>query len=191
MKLSENPHAAAGNWYRGNIHTHTTRSDGKLAPADVVNWYHAHGYDFLALTDHWHSTHEGAEKAKITVLIGQEIDVTPPGEAQRLHIVAIGLNGRPNLPKDRPAQPSIDILLEMGATCFLAHPYWSGLTYAEMIDLQGISGVEIFNGSSTDDNGKILSLVHWDNLLHRGKNWPAIATDDPHTIHRERVRGWL
>src|SRR5262245_52157407 len=191
MKLSDNPHAARGQWYRGNLHTHTTRSDGKLSPADVVSWYHKHGYDFLALTDHWHSTHEGAENAPITVLVGQEIDVMPPGEAQSLHIVAIGLNERPNLPDGRPPQGSIDVLLRMGATCFLAHPYWSGLAYNEMIDLEGISGVEIYNGSATDDNGKTHSLVHWDDLLHRGKFWPAIATDDAHSILIDGERGWV
>lgn len=191
MKLSENPHLAPGQWYRGNLHTHTTRSDGKLAPSDVVAWYHKHGYDFVALTDHWHTTSEGAENAPITVLLGQEIDVTPPGEAQSLHIVAIGLNERPDLPEGRPAQGSIDVLLQMGATCFLAHPYWSGLAYDEMIGLEGISAVEIYNGSATDDNGKTHSLVHWDDLLHRGKYWPAIATDDAHSILVDGGRGWV
>lgn len=39
-------------WYRGNTHTHTLWSDGDAAPELVVDWYRAHGYDFLALSDH-------------------------------------------------------------------------------------------------------------------------------------------
>jgi hypothetical protein len=43
---------AAGNWYKGNTHCHTTISDGKVAPEEVVEIYKAHGYSFLAITDH-------------------------------------------------------------------------------------------------------------------------------------------
>ena len=38
-------------WYKGNLHTHTTRSDGKLSPDDTKRFYRSQGYDFLALTD--------------------------------------------------------------------------------------------------------------------------------------------
>ena len=42
-----------------------------------------------------------------------------------------------------------------------------------------------------DDNGKILSLVHWDDMLYRGKYLPAIASDDAHTIKIDGGRGWV
>src|SRR5260370_6482888 len=37
---------------RGNVHTHTNRSDGDSDPSDVYNWYRGHGYHFVAITDH-------------------------------------------------------------------------------------------------------------------------------------------
>jgi predicted metal-dependent phosphoesterase TrpH len=37
---------------RGNLHAHTTFSDGVRSPADLVAAYEALGYDFLAITDH-------------------------------------------------------------------------------------------------------------------------------------------
>ena len=43
-------------WYKGNIHTHTTESDGDASPERVVSWYRRHGYDFLVLSDHNHRT---------------------------------------------------------------------------------------------------------------------------------------
>ena len=43
-------------WYKGNIHTHTTESDGDEEPIKVTKWYQDHGYDFLVLTDHNHRT---------------------------------------------------------------------------------------------------------------------------------------
>ena len=43
-------------FYKGNIHTHTTKSDGDEDPIKVTSWYKEHGYDFLVLTDHSHRT---------------------------------------------------------------------------------------------------------------------------------------
>ena len=39
-------------FFKGNLHCHTTESDGKLSPDEVVALYRDLGYDFLALTDH-------------------------------------------------------------------------------------------------------------------------------------------
>ncbi len=47
-----NPFAQPGEWLRGNLHTHTTRSDGLLSPQATVDEYARRGYDFLSLTDH-------------------------------------------------------------------------------------------------------------------------------------------
>jgi PHP-associated len=37
---------------RGNLHAHTTFSDGVRTPAGLVAEYESRGYDFLAITDH-------------------------------------------------------------------------------------------------------------------------------------------
>ena len=39
-------------WLRGNLHAHTTFSDGVKDPAQLIAGYEALGYDFLAITDH-------------------------------------------------------------------------------------------------------------------------------------------
>jgi len=38
--------------FKGNFHTHTTVSDGRLNPHAVVDKYHELGYDILAIADH-------------------------------------------------------------------------------------------------------------------------------------------
>jgi len=38
---------------RGNLHAHTTFSDGIRTPAALVDEYERRGYDFLAITDHF------------------------------------------------------------------------------------------------------------------------------------------
>jgi hypothetical protein len=35
-------------WLRGNLHAHTTLSDGQLPPEQVIAAYEQAGYDFLA-----------------------------------------------------------------------------------------------------------------------------------------------
>ena len=37
---------------KGGLHCHTTRSDGRGTPEEVIRLHASNGYDFLALTDH-------------------------------------------------------------------------------------------------------------------------------------------
>ena len=41
-----------GNWYKGNLHSHTTISDGMLTPEESVKLYRENGYSFLCLSEH-------------------------------------------------------------------------------------------------------------------------------------------
>ncbi len=41
---------------RANFHAHTTRSDGRMDPPDVIDVYHEAGYSILAITEHDHYT---------------------------------------------------------------------------------------------------------------------------------------
>ena len=49
-------------WYKGNLHTHSTNSDGRLSPEEVIRLYREEDYDFLALTDHWFMGEERQEE---------------------------------------------------------------------------------------------------------------------------------
>ncbi|MEO1308326.1 MAG: phosphotransferase, partial [Pseudomonadota bacterium] len=40
--------SAPGRFWRGNLHTHSNRSDGALDPAEVCRRYKEEGYDFTA-----------------------------------------------------------------------------------------------------------------------------------------------
>ena len=41
-----------GNFYKANLHCHTTVSDGKMTPQEVKNHYKENGYSVVAFTDH-------------------------------------------------------------------------------------------------------------------------------------------
>jgi hypothetical protein len=54
---------------RGNLHAHTTFSDGVRDPAALVREYERLGYDFLAITDH--EDHENLSYADYERVIGE------------------------------------------------------------------------------------------------------------------------
>ncbi len=41
-------------YYKANLHTHTTLSDGKYTPEEIKELYKSHGYSVVAYTDHEH-----------------------------------------------------------------------------------------------------------------------------------------
>ncbi len=71
---------------KGNLHTHTTFSDGRRPVDEVVARYRDLGYDFLAITDHddrideeyWFRLPPGDDR--MLVLAGVEIDYRPLGQ---------------------------------------------------------------------------------------------------------------
>ena len=46
------PYAVAGEWYKANLHMHSSHSDGTFAAGPLVQLYKDAGYALLAITDH-------------------------------------------------------------------------------------------------------------------------------------------
>ena len=87
----------AGNWYKGNLHMHTTVSDGTLSPEEAVARYRAAGYDFVALTDH-RTVNPPWEDEDFLILSGAEYDTGDPvGDMPLFHILGIGMMDTPDL----------------------------------------------------------------------------------------------
>ena len=43
----------SGKFWRGNLHTHSNRSDGLLSPDQLCQSYKDEGYNFLVISDHF------------------------------------------------------------------------------------------------------------------------------------------
>src|SRR5688500_2563599 len=52
MPALATPFTLPGTWYRGNLHCHTTSSDGAMPPDRLVAHYSYAGWDFISITDH-------------------------------------------------------------------------------------------------------------------------------------------
>ena len=183
-----NPFEAPGAWYKGAVHVHTNRSDGALSPLEVMRAHRERGYGFLAVTDHEVIT-DLSGQSDGTFLNIPSVEVTYDRNAlgQSYHIVVLGVREMIELPPRVRIQEAIDRWAETGAVLFLAHTYWSGMTAAEIMPLDKLTGLEVFNTSSETDHGKGLAAIHWDDVLARGKRWWGYAVDDTHWLSQD---GW-
>ena len=198
---------APGRFWRGNLHTHSTRSDGVLDPAEVCRRYKAEGYDFLALTDHFIG-HYGYpivdtvpfRDADFTTILGAELHSGAMANGDLWHILAVGL---PTgfTPPDAPhfdavagqeTGPSLAArAVAAGAFVAIAHPQWSGMTLADARSITAAHAVEIYNhgcaaGCDRPDGFGIADL-----LLTEGRHLTMIATDDAHFYEPDHFGGWV
>ena len=70
------------------------------------------------------------------------------------------------------------------------HPYWSGLAAEHYLDAPELAGIEVFNGGAEQQQGNGLSVVHWDDILQRGRACHGIASDDSHYTGQDSRLAW-
>lgn len=194
-----NPFELSGAWYRGNVHTHTDRSDGSWSVADCCAFYRGRGYDFLAITDHWTITDASAFAAPGFLLVpGAELDgwtepAVPGLPGVQHHVVALGLRHLP--PRERAAtlQGTVAAIREAGGLPIVAHPAWSRQRAEHIAGTSGVGLIEVYNATSEIRDGRGLSTGQWDALLGGGEPWWALASDDTHLLpgFDDRAKAWI
>jgi hypothetical protein len=185
-----NPFEIPGQWYKANLHAHSTNSDGWLSPQHVIRAYRAGGYQILALTDHWKVTHvRGKPEEGFLYLQGVELDGGRTAVGN-YHLVGIGVEEQPEREKLPSAQEQIDWIKAQNGIAFIAHPYWSGLTAEDLLALHGYAGIELYNTGCDIEICRGFSFVHWDDLLSRGRLTSGIAVDDGHRPTFDMLQGW-
>ncbi|MEG0985352.1 MAG: CehA/McbA family metallohydrolase [Clostridia bacterium] len=179
-------------FFKGNLHTHTTRSDGKMSPEDVMALYRAHGYDFLALTDHWHVGQAGIFEG-LLLLAGIELDVMM--ETQAVHVVGLGVGAQllESVKRGDDAQTMIDGIRGCGGRAILCHPAWSLNTPQAMCALSGITATEIYNSFSGIpwNADRADSSVQVDMALTHGMKTRLVASDDAHFYTGEACKSFI
>lgn len=181
-------------WYRGNLHTHTQRSDGRLPYEEAVSLYREAGYDFLAVTDHWKWS-KTEEQGDFLLLPGCEYDVGIDVREGIYHIVGVGCEQEPELTRSTPKlgpQMVIDTIHENGGLAILAHPSWSLNRIEQVLRLRDIDGTEIYNTfSGTPWNGRPYSGDFVDMMAAEGRMLNCMAADDSHRYDGESGRSYL
>lgn len=199
--------SAPGTFWRGNLHTHSTLSDGLLSPGDVCRRYAAEGYDFLCLSDHFTGRYNypiadttSYRTDQFTTILGAEVHSGRLGNGEIWHILAVGL------PSDFPPPDASDFngdeapetgaaiaarCRAAGAFVAIAHPQWYNLTLADARQVEAAHAVEIYNhGCAIEcDRGDGFAIL--DLLLSEGRRLSACATDDAHFKGPDHFGGWV
>jgi len=180
-------------WYKGNLHTHTKLSDGVLSPEEAVKLYADAGYDFIAFTDHW-VFGKGGWYNGMLVLSGAEYNTKTELKDGIFHIVGIGMTSDPqdNIELNASAQEIINGIKNCNGIAVLAHPAWSLNTPEQIMQLQGIDAVEIYNSvSDLPHSSRPYSGLIIDMLASMGRLLPCIAVDDTHFYDGEETKSWI
>lgn len=187
-----------GPFYKANLHCHSTVSDGKLSPEQLVEFYQSRGYSVLAITDHDVTTDRSAlNREDFLVLQGYEAShhsATDRGRSVHIGMIAttpdcimpprttfaVGKYG------DKAFSDGVNEMIRRGRDRgFLPiynHMRWSLDTEEDLFSYEGLYGMELFNHFSEVLGIEEYNLSPWLNALRRGKRMFGIMADDNHNI---------
>jgi len=136
-----------------DLHSHSTASDGTLAPAALVQRARGAGVDVLALTDH--DTLDGVDEAlrsaaalQLVLLPGVEISVT--WSAMTIHVLGLSVD---------PA----NVQLRQGLSQLQTFRDWRAQEIARKLERAGIGGA--LEGATRFRTGALLSRTHFARFL--------------------------
>ena len=195
LEVFQNP----GRFFRGNLHTHSTCSDGRLEPEAVVGHYRDAGYDFIALTDHFLARYgfpvvdtRRFRTNRFTTILGAEVHAPANSHGEDWHILAVGLPD--DFAPTAQGETGVELAqraVDAGAFVAIAHPQWSSLSVEDGRSLPMAHAVEIYNHGCALECARGDGTVLLDQLVNEGRRLTAIATDDAHFRLDDACGGWM
>lgn len=178
---------------KGNIHTHTLRSDGDSEPRDVVRRYRDNGYAFLIITDHNSRTdpNELASEVRPTfaLIAGEEVTMTSGGKP--VHVNALctqsTIGGGDFGTKAEALTWAVEKIHAQKAVALINHPNFDWTLGED--DLPAGSGaelIEVFSGHPyVNTDGDLLRPSHellWSKMVDNELGYFGAAVDDMHHL---------
>ena len=165
------PYISSLNVYKGNLHSHTTESDGSQSPADVMTAYKNRGYQFNSITDHNVITNNPLVDG---ILFIPGIESNAIGHFY-YHINRI----MPGTATDfNSPQEVLDTASNERSFVYINHPV-DELNERDISSIRHYYGVEVWN-SYYDSIKNSLSEITIDKLLTNGLRFYLMAGDDLH-----------
>lgn len=199
-----------GNWYKGNLHSHTVNSDGMLTPEESVELFKKHGYHFLCFSEHdlYTDYRDQFNSEEFIILPGLEASAVlymdaGSGRRRKVHHIH-GILGTEEMQKKAQlapyrhmeahpvlnyygewdgaavAQRLADEMTQRGLIATYNHPIWSRVRESEFINTEGIWALEIFNYDTVNESNTGYDETYWDVMLREGQKILAFASDDNH-----------
>lgn len=196
---------------RGDLHMHTTWSDGKRSVWEMVEACMARGYEYMAVTDHspavtvangltparlrkqWQEIEEAREKAgKFTILRGCEVDILKDGTLdlpddvlEELDWVIVSVHSHMNMDEASMTRRVIQAL-EHPAVTMMAHPTGRLLNRREpyAIDMEEVLAAAAEFGVAMEINAhpRRLDLNDVHAARARELGVPVVISTDAHSI---------
>jgi hypothetical protein len=195
------PFSRPGRFFRGNLHTHSTLSDGALPPERAVEAYRNRGYDFVALTEHFSERYGWPladtrllRTGDFTTILGAELHAPATAVGELWHILALGLpDGFAPPARDETGPELAGRARRAGAFVAIAHPSWSQLTHEDGLSIDAAHAVEVYNHGCGVENDRGDGWYLLDRLSNAGRRLLAVAADDAHFRHgdRDAFGGWV
>jgi hypothetical protein len=189
----------SGNFYKGNMHTHSTNSGGAHAPDKVCAMYREKGYDFLVMTDHfmeryqWPITDTRSYRTdSFTTLIGTELHApcTELGEIWHIKAIGLPLDFEP-LGAGETGPEIAKRAYDTGAFIGLVHPSWYGLTPSDARTIPFAHAIEVYNHGCAVEVDRGNDWPFLDTLLNENWRLTGYATDDAHLLTHDWLGGWV
>jgi hypothetical protein len=193
----------AAGWYRGDLHAHTTASDGDYPPSLVVGIGKAEGLDFVAITDHntIGAFSEFGQTSDILVIPGMEItlddgDLNVFGiQAWRdwMEIVCVG---QPRVSLTGSSLTTTELMQRIaleGLLISMNHPCLQPWEWRDRAtDLRYVHCLEIWNDPYWPDNvhANPQAVALWTAWLNAGHRVTAMGGSDYHYPPRPEEGKW-
>lgn len=191
--LLHNPYAVAGQWRKAQLHCHTTESDGRIPPRDLLQMYRDAGYAFVCITDHNRVTRcDDFNGPEFVAIPGVEDEVGFGLPVLGAHMGRLFVDAPL---RSGSAQQRIDRTRDSGGVVSLCHPSWPGNLWTgawsddDVRTLRGYHLIEIRNPHSRVET----DVARWTAAMRaHGPSMPVwgVAVDDCH--RREQFnQGWI
>ncbi len=166
-------------WVRGDLHCHSTHSDGDSPPEALLAKAESLGFDFLGITDHNAPPFAGHPKNGGPLLI-PGTEVTTYGGHWNVW------GGRRWYDFREPTRDAMAremaLARQTAGLVSVNHPRPMGPDWEYGLDLP-FQTIEVWNGPWLAFNA--ISLVVWDDLLQAGRRVAAIGGSDTHQLKGE------
>ena len=184
-----------GQFYKANLHCHSTVSDGRCTPQQLKEAYKARGYQILAYSDHFrlvpHMELADPDFLPLTAVeIGANAEDQPWPYSRTCHINFFSKDPYRTqfVEYEQTYDPEklnqmIQRAVEDGFLAQYNHPGWSYQDSREFLPLKGIFAFEIYNHGCELEMCNGYGLREYEQYCRAGNRCGCVATDDNHDAY--------
>ncbi len=186
-----------GDFYKANMHCHTTVSDGNLTPEEVKEEYQKRGYQIVAYTDQGnYCPHPELSTKDFLALAGFEAEFKEKSEdRQQTGGKTFSISFYDSAPTEMAEEKAgicmpeaknydhsginacIKKMNHLGFLASISHPYRSLHNYEDYTGLEGLFAMEIYHYRSELEGLNGYNPQAYDEMLRQGKKLYCLASD--------------